>query len=66
MSSAMLLEETERTTSMSFPHYVAEYVTASAEFVDGIRRGLADLRRGDIAPWEDIKRELGLDTRLCR
>ena len=28
--------------------------TTSAEFVDGIRRGLADLRRDDITPWEDI------------
>lgn len=66
MTSAMLLEETERITSMSFPNYVAEYVTASAEFLDGIRRGLADLRRGDITPWEDVKQELGLGTSLSR
>ena len=64
MTSAMLLEETERITSMPFRHYVARYLTASAGFVGGIRRGLADLRRGDITPWEDVKQELGLGTHL--
>jgi hypothetical protein len=61
MPGAMFFEETERITSRPFSHYVAAYVMASAEFAEGIQHGLADLRRGNITSWEDVKRELGIE-----
>ena len=60
MSGAMLLEENDRVTWMDFPDYAGRYAIAAAAFLDAISCGLADLRRGAITPWEDVKRELGL------
>ena len=60
MSGAILLEENDRVMWMDFPDYAGRYAIAAAAFLDGIQRGLADLRRGDITPWEEVKEELGL------
>jgi hypothetical protein len=30
------------------------------EFMAGIKRGLEDRRRGDVTPWSEVKKELGI------
>ncbi len=64
MPSSLILEQTEDRTRVPFPEYVAYYVKASVDFVEGIGRGLAAYRAGRIRPWDDIKRDLGLGSSL--
>lgn len=33
----------------------------SASTLDGIREGVVAMLRGDIKPWDEVKKELGLD-----
>lgn len=30
------------------------------EFMDGVKRGLESYHRGDVRPWAEVKKELGL------
>jgi len=62
MPSTLVLEQTEDHTKLPFSEYVAHYVKASPDFIEGIGRGLAALRAGKVRPWGDIKRDLGLGS----
>ena len=64
MTSTLLLEDIEKPTNMSYPNYVAEYLKASPDFMEGVRRGLAEVHEGKIIPWNEVKQELGLGDKL--
>ncbi len=56
MPSLEALEE----RAAPFSEVVARYVKASPDMLDGIRRGVAEVREGKTRLWKDIRRELRL------
>lgn len=60
MSGAELLLVRKPTFELSFHDYLAEYIKADTDFMDGIRRGVADCKEGRVTPWVEVKKELGI------
>ena len=47
---------------MPFSDYLARYMRADDEFMDGIRRGVADVLAGRVKSWDEIKGGMTWDT----
>ena len=59
MPTALAFREAAPST-VPFPEYLANYIKASPDFMEGIRAGVAALREGKITLWEDEEQELEL------
>ena len=44
----------------TFGEYINDYFRANSEIMDGVRKGLADIKAGRVRPWSEIKQELNL------
>ncbi len=54
------LEALQERAAEPFSELLVKYAKASPNIVDGIRRGVAELRAGKTRAWSDIKREAGI------
>jgi predicted transcriptional regulator len=61
MSGAELLLVSKADTNIPFHDYLANYIKADKEFMDAVRRGLADCKKGRLEPWAQVKKELRID-----
>ncbi len=53
-------EEILRKKADTLGEYVRRYFRDNSEIMDGIRKGLADIKAGRVRPWSEIKKELRL------
>lgn len=60
MGGAEILMERKGIRDVPFNEYLLEYIKASDDFMDGVRRGLSDRKHGRVQPWLEVQRELGL------
>ncbi len=60
MPTELALREAASPPVPSLPSYMGDYVKQSPDLMAGIRRGVAAFKRGEVTPWEEVKRELGL------
>lgn len=51
----------ESPAKMAFSAYVAEYMKAAPDFIEGTRRGIAAVKEGRVRRWAEVRKELGLD-----
>lgn len=61
MPTDLALREAAAPPPASFPDYMAMWVKQSPDLMAGIKRGVAAFRQGNVRPWKDVKRDLGLD-----
>ena len=40
---------------------IVEHMKADKDFMDGVRRGMADMKAGRVKPWSQVKKELGIE-----
>ena len=40
---------------------IVEHMKADKEFMDGVKRGMEDVKAGRVRPWSEIKAELGIE-----
>ena len=57
-SAGLFAADWAQVTSLPFKQDLAQWLIADPMFMDGLRKGLADLTAGRIRPWTDIQREL--------
>ena len=60
MSGMELVVDRQPNYETPFYDYLADYIRADKDFMDGIRRGIADCIEGRLSPWSDVKKELGI------
>ena len=47
----------------SYPN--PDHGTLSPEFLEGIKRGVADMKAGRVKPWEQVKQELNMEDDMA-
>lgn len=64
MSGGLLLREYRELSAQGLnPNSMANVIKADSVFVDGMRRGLEDLKAGRIQSWAQVRKELGIGRR---